>query len=178
LIFYVGIEFFSLKNQVVIMKLSFSVVLALPHIALGSILEERQACYQDNCLRAINGTRRGPNHPATGSSNCIEFMTTSVLVDPMYVAFLPDQITANCKPSFTTATTTVRTTITDPCTTDGGIFSTSSFSPDPSVIQGDIPFYATSACPSERYSSACSCLGVTSGTITTTSAVSCLFVFV
>jgi hypothetical protein len=53
---------------------------------LANLFESRQlACHQDDCLRAINGTRRGPDHPATGTMNCMNFMTTTYYIDPMYV---------------------------------------------------------------------------------------------
>lgn len=69
------------------MLLPTFITLLLSSRSLAAILEARQAqsCFQDDCLRAINGTRRGPNFPSTGTSNCRDFLTTSFLVDPTYV---------------------------------------------------------------------------------------------
>ncbi|KAF2866933.1 hypothetical protein BDV95DRAFT_622577 [Massariosphaeria phaeospora] len=157
------------------MKLTLVITLLHSSLSLANILEARQACYKDDCLRAINGTRRGPSHPATGTSNCMSFLTSTVLVAPV----------------FTTTTVTARATLTEalPCTTSDVGSSNAVVLPTlaPKLAKarqvkprqesstsyettsGTIPFYATSACPTERYSSACSCLGVTPGLVTSTS---------
>ncbi|ORY13075.1 hypothetical protein BCR34DRAFT_562728 [Clohesyomyces aquaticus] len=49
-----------------------------------TLAQDFSICYQDNCLRAVNGTDKGPNHPITGTSNCRSYMTTTVLADPVY----------------------------------------------------------------------------------------------
>jgi hypothetical protein len=71
----------------------FSVtILLLSSVAAAAHLEGRQACYEDNCLRAVNGTHMGPSHPVTGFKNCTGYMTTTILEDPMYVLSLACEI--------------------------------------------------------------------------------------
>ncbi|KAF2793880.1 hypothetical protein K505DRAFT_337428 [Melanomma pulvis-pyrius CBS 109.77] len=158
------------------MKLSSFFALLFASLSIATILEERQDCNEDDCLRAVNGTRRGPSHPATGTSHCIDYLTTTVLVDPV----------------ITTTTETLHSTITSrpPCPTSltsSDPTETPTPTPAPNRIRpkrrpvpqdvgntletthGTIPFYATSACSNERYSSACSCLGVASAQISMTS---------
>ncbi|TVY41007.1 hypothetical protein LOCC1_G005881 [Lachnellula occidentalis] len=94
-------------------------------------------CHNDNCLRAVAGTRQGPAQVSTASSDCSSFLQT-----------------------FTTppaTTVTITTTTTAP--------PSSPFQHKRAALKF-IPAYA-SPCPGAAdYSSACSCLGVTSAIIT------------
>jgi len=74
------------------MNLFLVTILLLSSVAAAAHLEGRQACYEDNCLRAVNGTHRGPSHPVTGFKNCTDYMTTTTLEDPMYVLSLACEI--------------------------------------------------------------------------------------
>ncbi|TVY42107.1 hypothetical protein LSUB1_G002078 [Lachnellula subtilissima] len=95
------------------------------------------SCHNDNCLRAVAGTRQNPGQVFTASSDCSSFLQTTTT------------------PPATTVTVT--TTTTRP---------PSSFLQHKREALKTIPAYA-SPCPGAAdYSSACSCLGVTSAIIT------------
>ncbi|KAF2749550.1 hypothetical protein M011DRAFT_475629 [Sporormia fimetaria CBS 119925] len=131
------------------MKSYIALTILLPSFSLASVLQERQACIGDRCFRAINGTG------ATGTSNCIGFMTSTVLVDPNYF----------------TSTATVSTFLSDPCApTPTSTSIPTSTSTGLETTRATIPLYATRLCPSVRYASACFCLGIPTGVTTTTGA--------
>ncbi|KAF2707006.1 hypothetical protein K504DRAFT_535573 [Pleomassaria siparia CBS 279.74] len=140
------------------MKLSLVVTILWSSICIVDGLEAKDYCAQDNCLRAVNGTRRGPEHPVTALSHCNDYMTTTVLVNA----------------TIATTTETLYSTVTTPrpCPMNSSSStSTTTSAPAPTLtslitIHGTIPYYATSACTDRHYSSACSCLGVESTTIT------------
>ncbi|KAH7135830.1 hypothetical protein B0J11DRAFT_171978 [Dendryphion nanum] len=150
-----------------ILKFVSLVCLALINYVAASNLAKREACYQDNCLRAINGTRRGPSHPITGTSHCIDYMTTTVFLDAILttttVTFgsnITDIFPCTSSPSTTQPTLPPRLALVKVNTDVQG--PTTSFS----TTHGTVPFYATSACTNELYSSACSCLGISSTIVT------------
>ncbi|TVY58167.1 hypothetical protein LCER1_G001379 [Lachnellula cervina] len=95
------------------------------------------SCHDDNCFRAVAGTRRGPGQVSTASSDCSSFLQT---------------ITT---PPATTVTVTTTTTKPPSGAPNGKREALKT-----------IPAYA-SPCPGAAdYSSACSCLGITSAIIT------------
>ncbi|KAF2261593.1 hypothetical protein CC78DRAFT_607570 [Lojkania enalia] len=135
------------------MKLFSVALLPLSHLSVASLLEYRQyqLCYPDDCLDAANVT--------AGTSDCAAFMTTTLLIDPIT----------------TKTTTTVYDNACPASSSDSGFpIATDSFhiarlrrdslpnvaASDISITYGTIPSYATSACASIGYFSACSCLGV------------------
>ncbi|CAG8973809.1 hypothetical protein HYALB_00005554 [Hymenoscyphus albidus] len=94
------------------------------------------ACNEDNCLRALIGTRRGPDFPKTASTDCVSFLQATFTPVPVAVS--------------TTTTITLGPTAT----------------PFAKRAAGDIPDYASACSGSLRYSSACSCIGVLPTTFT------------
>ncbi|KAF2642615.1 hypothetical protein P280DRAFT_269413 [Massarina eburnea CBS 473.64] len=146
-------------------------------LVVAAILEERQdlVCAQDNCLRAVNGTRRGPSHPVTAQLNCRDYMTTTVIIDPILTT--------------TTVTTSSSLTVVPPCPTFptgtgglrardtpaaklhkiGALEGRQDITSGAATKAGPVPYYATAACTLDRYSSACRCIGVTSGLVTSSS---------
>jgi hypothetical protein len=62
---------------------AFSLILVLfSTLSLAHIFENR-VCPADDCNRAVTGTRRGPNHPVSGASDCRNYMMTTLIVDPV-----------------------------------------------------------------------------------------------
>ncbi|KAH0541398.1 hypothetical protein FGG08_004162 [Glutinoglossum americanum] len=125
------------------MKFILSVILSLAavHGALS-------ACNGDNCARAVTGTRLGPEGISRRMTDCVDFL----------------RVTITPEPSTTTITLTA-----DPSGGESG--------GDPSrrnviearevtVVPTDIPVYASACYVPERYSSACSCAGITADTAT------------
>ncbi|KAF2812687.1 uncharacterized protein BDZ99DRAFT_349250, partial [Mytilinidion resinicola] len=132
---------------------------------LASVIEERAACHADNCARAVNGTRRGYDHPATGTRDCISFMTTVIPVGTIVVETTKTvDSTVTIYPSGISGTAArligeARWAKRHPAPQYGYFTTSSSTNP--------IPAYATSACSNlSLYSSACSCLGITAATTT------------
>lgn len=48
----------------------------------------RAKCNADNCLRAIDGTRRGASFAAAATEQCSAFLRTTVTPSPTYVSRL------------------------------------------------------------------------------------------
>lgn len=128
-------------------------VLALASLVSASLLHGRAACNADNCLRAVRATNVPTATQITRSSQCSSYMR--VTVTPSQAA------TSRTITSFSVA---------------GNVFNTETYTPggdfqpnDAYTISGTaVPSYAQAACPSnaaagvsERFASACSCMGIT-----------------
>ncbi|XWX00327.1 hypothetical protein V2A60_008347 [Cordyceps javanica] len=94
-------------------------------------------CNADNCARAVTGTRRGDGFEATAKADCSRFMTKTVTGNAVTV----------------TSTVTITVAPNPPAVT---------------IVKRDaaIPSYASACSGTSRYSSACSCWGITANTIT------------
>jgi hypothetical protein len=67
------------------MKLSiFTTLLSLP-LSLAAVLDTRQQCNEDNCYRAIWG-EGGLARIIRAGQDCEDFLTTSIIWNPMFVA--------------------------------------------------------------------------------------------
>jgi hypothetical protein len=101
-------------------------------------------CNHDNCARAVSGIQQGTTHLAIASSDCSNFLRTTV--------------TAPASTVSVTVTSIVDASIT--------------FGPVKRQVAGTIPSYASDCVGAAAYSSACSCFGVTPATITAPASVS------
>jgi hypothetical protein len=113
-------------------------------IFLSSLGTAFAMCNHDNCARAVTGIKQGSIHQAVASSDCSNFLQTTV--------------TAPASMTVVTVTPIVNTTIT---------FELAKLQPT-----ATIPDYASDCKGSAAYSSACSCLGVTATIITAPASVS------
>lgn len=116
----------------------------------ASILGERNACNADNCARAVTGTRPGKLPVVSDrQADCSSFMLITVTPDA----------------STTITTKTVTTTFTQPVLAkrgDAAPLTPRAVTVSPSVV----PTYASACSGPSRYSSACSCWGITQMTTT------------
>ncbi|KAH8816244.1 hypothetical protein F5884DRAFT_666405 [Xylogone sp. PMI_703] len=125
----------------------FHLIMKLSSILLLSLAESflvgaTNTCHADNCARAVSGTQQGYGHLYTASSDCSSFVGTSTVT--------------SC------VTSTVAWTI---------VTVTPSLLKRYGPSSSSIPLYASACTDSEAYSSACSCLGITQHTVTSTDAV-------
>ncbi|KAK6540775.1 hypothetical protein TWF694_008165 [Orbilia ellipsospora] len=132
-------------------------------------------CNADNCLRAVRATQRMP----TGAIDCSSYFRTTVTpavvtVTATTTAHVTATVTNNVIETdtiFQTATYTLHTTTieTIPVTTTTQVtqYSAGIAKRQQTVIPSVIPLYASACSGAVRYSSACSCIGVTATTITT-----------
>ncbi|KAJ2973054.1 hypothetical protein NQ176_g6815 [Zarea fungicola] len=114
--------------------------LSVPLVLLAAIPSGLAAngCNADNCARAVTGTRRGDAFVTSAKADCSSFMTKTVTG---------------------TAVSTVTNTIT---------ITAEPNSPTITVVKRDltVPAYASACSGASRYSSACSCWGITANTVT------------
>ncbi|KAI9774371.1 MAG: hypothetical protein M1840_004265 [Geoglossum simile] len=124
------------------MKVTLSVLLGLTAVqgALGSVLE-RRACNADNCARAVTGTRAGAIPLATRLADCASFF--QVTVTPANVTQVVT-VTAGAAAKRHVGVKVRQVT----------------------AVPTDVPTYATACSGIVRYSSACSCAGITKATVT------------
>ncbi|MCJ1245337.1 hypothetical protein MMC30_002541 [Trapelia coarctata] len=126
------------------MKVIFGLLLSLMPAALAA-----GKCNADNCARAVTGTRRGPSFAPSAQADCSSFLLQTSTGPSVTVT------------EFTYITTTV-----------GGPTEPASIVPRNPVVETPppapkaIPAYASPCSGSVRYSSACSCYGITAETIT------------
>ncbi|EGX89667.1 Phospholipase A2 [Cordyceps militaris CM01] len=99
------------------------------------------ACNSDNCARAVTGTRRGDPFETTAKADCSRFMTKTVTGSAVTVT---NTVSITAAPNAPQATVVKR---------DG---------------TAAVPSYASACSGTSRYSSACSCWGITAGTVTVT----------
>ncbi|OCK84957.1 hypothetical protein K432DRAFT_389079 [Lepidopterella palustris CBS 459.81] len=69
------------------MRIPAIVFLLFTRLSLALALEQKDYCYRDSCLRAVDGTRRGPDHPDMATSDCRNFMTTTAIAEPTALVF-------------------------------------------------------------------------------------------
>jgi len=167
------------------MKLStFATFLSLS-VALATVLDTRQQCNEDDCFRAVFGSG-GFGQIIRAGEDCDDFLTTSVIWYPMFVAqsrCLSNTLTVYSSTTITSFTLTT-STLTIPCPSDvlpvptdepitsdeeklwirqalptGTNWSTT-------TVFGPVPTYATQACVSQEYKSVCGCASITEDTVT------------
>ncbi|PVI04132.1 hypothetical protein DM02DRAFT_202211 [Periconia macrospinosa] len=165
------------------MKLLFVFAFLSDPFPVAALLKGRQyvACAADNCLKAVNVTSGG--YGPDGTADCRGYMTSTAVVNPILRT--------------ATITTVSTVTVIPPCpvfptqTTPAGIYARQpeaagpwgygpprgygpparediTTAPSVATRTGPIPQYVSSVCRSDHYSSACRCIGVTPGQITTT----------
>ncbi|KAF1950981.1 hypothetical protein CC80DRAFT_539331 [Byssothecium circinans] len=143
-------------------------------LPIAAILDGRQyyGCTEDDCLRAVNGTTRGPDQPVMALNDCRDYMTTTLIVDPIYttttlttssgLTILPSCGTISTSTGYLTARETPAAKLHKNSVLEGH----QEFAHSVSSTAGPIPSYATSACTLSHFSSACSCIGITAGLVT------------
>ncbi|KAK6525592.1 hypothetical protein TWF281_010648 [Arthrobotrys megalospora] len=164
----------------------FILLLSLLTTVSASVIDPRAACNADNCLRAVRATQFG----SRGFNDCLSYWQTT------YTPPTQTQYTTETAPATVTETLTLTTTTTVPVSLTVQTPSTSTVTlpttftniqtmgiqfnkrqqlPGP-VQQGNtIPSYASACSGTIRYSSACSCIGIsTISTITAPSPVTLL----
>jgi hypothetical protein len=168
------------------MKLSTLATFSSLSLGLAAVLDTRQECSEDDCYRAIWGNGGLPRIIQAGQ-DCEDFLTTSVIWNPMLIAHSTCQSTAltvYCSITITVLTRTTSTTTTSCPTTASPI--TTIETPLPTTSEenrlwirqaqptdwstttefGPVPPYATQACASQAYKSACGCASITENTVT------------
>ncbi|EUC45858.1 hypothetical protein COCMIDRAFT_94368 [Bipolaris oryzae ATCC 44560] len=172
------------------MKLSTFATLFALSTALAAVLEPRQQCsMSDACYSAVFGDGSF-SRVVQAVEDCEDFLTTSVIWHPMYVnAPLGDVYLGTrtdhvyCSITLTVLSQTVSTT-TSPCPPTVPVTPSEAL-PQSTVSQGKRlvvrqalptdfstttvfgprPSYATQACNSGAYSSACSCANITTALV-------------
>lgn len=69
----------STHRQSVVMHLHAPFVLSFAGLAIAA------GCNEDNCLRALIGTRRGPEWPKTASTDCVKYLQATVTPSPVTI---------------------------------------------------------------------------------------------
>lgn len=134
------------------MRIPLFVVILLGLIpSIRASAHKEGACAEDNCLRAVTGTRRGASAITAARGDCSSFLSSTTTL------------------ATRTATTSILT-ITATITVSGnGNNKRSALSVSAGTISTKtVPSYATACSGTSRYSSACSCWGITASTITVT----------
>ncbi|POR32475.1 Uncharacterized protein TPAR_07308 [Tolypocladium paradoxum] len=122
-----------------------AVILSFVAAALAGAVEVRQNCGGDNCARQVTGTRDGLTAIESRKADCSSFMKTTVI---------PDATT-------TTVTVTVEAGAPSKFRRAAGLeYRAATTAPTA------IPAYASSCQEGVKYSSACSCWGITAMTTT------------
>ncbi|KAL2064101.1 hypothetical protein VTL71DRAFT_4595 [Oculimacula yallundae] len=116
-----------------------------------------KACAADNCLRAVRATAL-PMRPGSASADCSSYFRATVT---------PAASTVTMTINFSeTLIVTQKTTFTSVVTVQPEAGLPLKEKRQRTVIPSEIPTYASACSGSVRYSSACSCIGVTQATIT------------
>ncbi|KAK6523681.1 hypothetical protein TWF281_001656 [Arthrobotrys megalospora] len=122
-------------------------------------------CIEDNCLRAIRAT----NFPTrSGTADCSSYFAT-IVTPPVSTSWFDwEVITYDYTEVVTETVTTTLTTATTTITPQGSTETLTAEKRDEPITNPAtaIPAYASPCSGSIRYSSACSCIGVTQTTIT------------
>ncbi|PON22964.1 hypothetical protein TGAM01_v208219 [Trichoderma gamsii] len=120
-----------------------SIVLSFAAAAMASVIERTNGCNADNCARAVTGTRDGLPPISSRKADCSSFMRATVTP----------------KATTTTITITVHPDITPKPKNDINYAAAT-------VHPTAVPAYASSCDGAKRYSSVCSCWGITATTVT------------
>ncbi|KAH7403689.1 hypothetical protein BKA64DRAFT_669687 [Cadophora sp. MPI-SDFR-AT-0126] len=122
----------------------FKVILLAAAVSAANLKDRTgsSGCNRDNCLRAVQGTAKGPAQVKIAKSDCSSFLQVTTTV--------PSR----------TATVTQTATVTKPAVL-----------PKRNNPGKTVPAYASACSGKARYSSACSCWGITAGTKTISSGV-------
>jgi len=135
---------------------SFLIVLSsLAPTVLSVSLDRRAGCNADNCARAVTGTAFGAAALSSHISQCSSYFSATVI----------PPATTIWNPVATTYVFSTLGAVLPPSTPLPGPYGTST-----TITPTDIPAFASAACDGNttpvpvRYSSACSCAGVTKAT--------------
>ncbi|PVH87300.1 hypothetical protein DL98DRAFT_582011 [Cadophora sp. DSE1049] len=139
-------------------------------------------CKADNCARAVTGTQRGLAAQTSAKNDCSSFLKATVypstVTSTVTITVFPSTVTST---SFSTTTTIIQTVIVGTSSvvasteTDSTVVQTvtvnqrrAAASPQTTgtVRPSSVPTYASACSGVVRYSSACSCWGVTQTTTT------------
>ncbi|KAF1981173.1 hypothetical protein K402DRAFT_467753 [Aulographum hederae CBS 113979] len=140
--------------------------------ATAHFLQERGTCNNnDNCARAVTGTQANVKPALTvRQADCSSFMVTTVTPDMVTIPVTTTlTVTSTESTSFATATTTVQAGVgavpADEPHADGKRAITAEANEKRQVARST-PNYASSCSGPVRYSSACSCWGITASVTT------------
>ncbi|KAL2065716.1 hypothetical protein VTL71DRAFT_3386 [Oculimacula yallundae] len=158
---------------------SFTTLLS---IAYGASVAIAAACNADNCARAVTGTRRGIIAQSSAKEDCSSFLKATVypsnVTSTVFVTVFPGTFISK---SFVTTTTTTQTVLAGTSTIvaatekDTETAKTMTVNQKRAVVTSFttepasptlVPIYASACSGAVRYSSACSCFGVTPTTVT------------
>ncbi|RFU25258.1 hypothetical protein B7463_g11081, partial [Scytalidium lignicola] len=146
----------SLYDSVDAMKSFLILLSSIAPTVLGLSFDRRGACNADNCARAVTGTAFGTAALSSHISQCSSYFSATVIPPSTTVwnavatSYVFSSVGADLPPSVLPSPTGTSTT----------------------VIPSNIPDFASAACDGNttpvpvRYSSACSCAGVTKATTT------------
>jgi len=153
-------------------KLSLFSAVALSVSA--EVLERRATCNADNCARAVTGTFRAQQ--SSRLQDCSSFQRVTVTPATRFVPEAPiSPGTAWLTPPSSSTVTETASTSTVYVTTTAGPAQRKRFAVEEvndlavrqvTVVPSAVPTYASACSGSARYSSACSCAGVTRITVT------------
>ncbi|KAL2062320.1 hypothetical protein VTL71DRAFT_6586 [Oculimacula yallundae] len=153
----------------------------LPLLAIAQLGFAQGICGADNCLRAVRNTQ--PAFSGRGTADCSSYFRATVtprtvtFTATSYITSTPSAVTLTqsntltiTPPTITSVTSVVQTSTPDPRTTV--VTDTSSITTSTTVTRAaikrqvtaspsNIPSYASVCSGAVRYSSACSCIGVT-----------------
>jgi hypothetical protein len=128
----------------------------------GHLTRRAADCSNDNCARAVTGTRHGLDFQSSARADCSNFMHAIQTVPAAYV------LLRMISDLWQRLTKTRNITV----TTSAAFFPNSSITSIDAT--GAIPTYASACSESSDYASACSCWGITRATITSATGVGSL----
>ncbi|KAK8084419.1 hypothetical protein PG997_005690 [Apiospora hydei] len=127
----------------------------LPLASAGAVFKPRNnnnGCNADNCARAVTGTRRGPESMSSFRQDCTSFMSTTVT--PPMSTVIVTTTADSCDEEEDVAPQTLLKRVQEKRAEAVTVFPTA------------VPTYASACSGAVRYSSACSCWGVTAAVTT------------
>ncbi|KAG6038350.1 hypothetical protein E4U41_004299 [Claviceps citrina] len=130
-------------------------VLLLLAAAGGAVGAGKAHCGGDNCARQVTGTRPGLTPLSSRRADCLSFMQSTVVPEATTVT-----VTVTVEPDEEPAPTPTPTTTATGTTTCGVECGAASETPHA------VPAYASACKQDRKYSSACSCWGITAGLTT------------
>ncbi|KAK7942503.1 uncharacterized protein PG986_011616 [Apiospora aurea] len=127
----------------------------LPLALAGAVFEPRNnnGCNADNCARAVTGTRRGPESMSSFRQDCTSFLSTTVT--PPMSTVIVTTTADSCDEEEDVAPQTLLKRVQEK-RAEGAV----------TVVPTAVPAYASACSGAARYSSTCSCWGVTAAVTT------------
>lgn len=137
----------------------------LLQLGLCDVLDERAGCNADNCLRKIRGTAIATPNLTSRLADCSSFLQVTIEPDPRYECFtvhIVHRLIISPKDAHCHRNNQPRTQKRDLGGERLGLIQARQVTKTPSSV----PAYASACSGTARYSSACSCAGVTGVTTT------------